>query len=206
MPEKIPNNYEEAIDKYMNRRRRSAPPRNKKLPVIFILFSVLIIGFMLFFYFRSERGSSVDKDQSNISANIQYGGIQYQFSIKQDREFKKFNFSLIVENQNPAVKKLAFKDPVLTVNIRHKDTPIAAVNLGGGVKTFMLKPKEVREFFSTIAYGIFYDYADSHREFITPRRQTLFSMDKRHIPLVADIVVQTGDLPGTKLNFRYLVD
>ena len=199
MPVQSPQSYEEMIEKINSRKKRPLSKKRRKLPSFLIFLNIFIIAVMIFHYYRSSP------ERQYYSTVLIYSGVQYRFSITRDVS-QQFNYSLTVKNLQGAMARVPFRDPVATVSIRHEDSLVSTVKLGGSVREISLKPGDSRAFVVSTGVGAFVDFANANRELITPKRRSFLSSEKRHIPLSAEIRLETREPVATVLDFKYTVD
>ena len=199
MPVQSPQSYEEMMEKINSRKKRPMSQKRRKLPQFFIFLNIFIIAVMVFHYYRSTP------ERQYYSTVLMYGGVQYRFSITRDVT-QQFNYSLTAKNLQGALVRVPFRDPVATVSIRHEDALVSTIKLGGNLREISLKPGDSKVFVESTGVGVFVDFANANRDLITPKRRSFLSSEKRHIPLSAEIRLETREPVATVLDFKYTVD
>lgn len=199
MPGQSPQNYDEMMEKIHSRKKRPLSQKKRKLPQFFVFLNIFLIAVMVFHYYRSTP------ERQYYSTVLIYGGVQYRFSITRDVT-QQFNYTLTAKNLQNVTARVPFRDPVATVSIRHEDLTVSAIRLGEKVRDISLKPGDTRAFVVTTGVGTYVDFANANRDLITPKRRSFLSSEKRHIPLSAEVRLETREPVSTVLEFKYTID
>lgn len=200
MPDQPPKNYDEMMAKINSRKRSPLTRKRRKLPAFFVFLNIFIIAIMAFHYYRNVP------ERQYFTTLLSYSGVQYRFSITRDEATQKLSYSLTAKNSADALVRVAFRDPVATVSVRHEDTVVSTVKLGEKIRELTLKPGDSKVFVESTGVGAFVDFTNANRELITPKRRTFLSSEKRHIPLSAEVRLETREPVATVLDFKYTVD
>lgn len=200
MPEQPPRNYDDVMEKLDRIKSAPSTQKKKKLPRFIIFLNIFLIGVMVFHYYRGMPGNEY------YSTVIIYGGIQYRFSITREGAARKFIYSLTAKNARNTAVRVPFRGNVATVSIRNDETVVSAVKLGDGVRDLFLNPGDSKAFVESTGVGAFVDFANANRDLVTPRRRTIMSSEKRHIPMSAEVRLETGEPVATVLDFKYTLD
>lgn len=201
MPAQPPRNYEEVMEKLKTIKRTPSERKKRKLPSYIIFLNVFLIAVMVFHYYRTSN-----PERQYYTTVLVYGGVQYRFSITRDGVTQKITHALTAKNIRNAIVRVPFSDPVATITVRHDETVVSTVKLGDKVREISLKPGDTRVFAESTGVGAFVDFANANRDLITPQRRTFLSSEKRHIPMSAEIKLETREPVATLLDFKYTID
>ena len=172
----------------------------KKKPPVFIFFIAILILFTFIF-----RSNSPVQDPFSHSSVIRAGEITYRLTITQDVSSKNQFAVLSVSNESDRPSKIANNKFLARITVKYLELPVQTVTIVNDGETLDLKPGATKVFNKNLESEIFHAFSEQHPEYIVPFRRTIFSREKRHIPLT--VVFSLGTVPeiATELHYKYYI-
>ncbi len=189
--------YNDLMKKIEAMRKNPKKKQKKKLPTLLLFFNVALIALIAFHFYRTAP------ERHYYTTMLRYGEIRYRFSITHDEATRKVSYSVSVKNESTGDRAVDYRGPLATVSLYHADTDVGSVPIAENVKKLSLQPNEVKVFFNTMDDTHLKDFASAHPELFVPKRRTFFSPARRHVPLTAEIRVNTTPVVATILEFKY---
>lgn len=191
---------EQAIRRYRGAdAEERAQKRRRFTGGLFIANIILIIILYAVFYNRNPA-------EEYRTTSFNYGNLQFRLSMTRDRETRDYIFSLTtrpVEGRNATAR---FNKNMADLAISYGPSVILKRTLGADVTFLDLKQGDADVRKAVIERHELKLYADAHPETVVSARGSLFSGERPHIPLTAEIRINAERPLGTSLNFKYEVD
>jgi hypothetical protein len=164
--------------------------------IILLVDIVLVILIMIFIYNRVP-------EKFYTSTTINYGGIQYRFSVTRESKKNEYLFSLTIKNNLQEIKRVAFSDAIADLIIYHGRDEIYKTRTGANITHLKLLPGELKIFINRIDSSTIEGFMSEHPDAIISKKRSLFSRSKDYIPLTALVTINLKEKISTKLKFNH---
>jgi len=177
---------------------KSSIKKRRLSRIILIVDGLLVIGLLIFFYNKNP-------EQTYLSSSVNFKNVEFKFSINSG-EKRSYFFTLEIKSDSNREKQLLFNDSVAELIIKHNNKPIIKRPIGENITRLILQPNGNRRFIELIKGTDIKEYADLHPELIKSRQKTLFQVEKPHIPMKAEILINLKEKISTSIDFNCRVD
>jgi hypothetical protein len=188
---------QEALDRiHAGKHPESTVKKRKASRIILLVDIVLVILIMIFVYNRAP-------EKFYSSTSINYGGIQYRFSVTREGRDNDYLFSLTIKNNLHMKKKVAYQNAIAELIIYHGKEEIYKTKTGDNITHLELLPGELKIFISRIDSSIIEGFMSEHPDYIVSAKRSLFSRSKDYIPLTALATINLKEKISTILKFNH---
>jgi hypothetical protein len=174
----------------------STVKKRKASRIILLVDIVLVILIMIFVYNRVP-------EKFYSSTSINYGGMQYRFSVTREGKENEYLFSLTIKNNLHVAKKVAYKNAIAELIIYYGKEEIYKAKTGDNITHLELLPGELKIFISRIDSSILDGFMSEHPDYIVSTKRSLFSRSKDYIPFTALATINLKEKISTTLKFNH---
>jgi hypothetical protein len=188
---------QEALERiHTGKHPASTVKKRKASRIILLVDIVLVILIMIFVYNRAP-------EKFYSSTSINYGGMQYRFSVTREGKENEYLFSLTIKNNLHVAKKVAYKNAIAELIIYYGKEEIYKTRTGDNITHLELLPSELKIFISRIDNSILDGFMSEHPDYIVSTKRSLFSRSKDYIPLTALATINLKEKISTTLKFNH---
>lgn len=177
---------------YSKKRRRTSK-------ILFVVDAFLIVIILLFFYNRNT-------DKLYHTTTFDYSRYSVRLSVTREHNEGDYLFSINLHSKSDKKITINFQKNAGTIQLKTGNTIIDTETFGENIDVIELKPDENQTYARIIDAGILNQYAREHPEALVPKKRSLIQFEKQHIPVKADITLNTSEPVTISLNFKHGVD
>ncbi len=182
-------------------RVRSKYPRQKehsfKIPWYVLVVNMLLIVYILFVFSRREER------ESQGGTAILYRNIEYRLSFIKDRTTGESLAALSLRSQGPGRLTMRYREALGTLEFYQGKSRVAVEKIGGGVNMITLEPGETRTYTATVPVNDIRTFSQAPCAVMVPAKRSLVSLEARHLPLTARLIINTDDAVASIFDYRF---
>ena len=158
--------------------------------------AVLIVVILIFFYNRQPQSLY-------RSSTFNYKDIAIRFSVSGDKATGNYLFSLTMQSRSTKPVVIRCDKNAGTITLRSGDAVIVSEPIGEEITAIKLAPEENRSMARIIEKKVINDFASTHPDNVKEVKRTLIQFEKRHVPVQADLTLNTKDPITVTLEFNH---
>ncbi|HOO73242.1 MAG TPA: hypothetical protein PK926_15900 [Spirochaetota bacterium] len=170
--------------------------RKRTSRILLAVDAVLIIVILIFFYNRQPQSLY-------RSSTFNYKGTAIRFSVSGDKTTGNYLFSLTMQSRSTEPVVIRCEKNAGTITLRSGDTVIVSEPVGEDITAIKLAPEENRSMARIIEKKVINEFALAHPEKVKEVKRTLIQFEKRHVPVQADLTLNTKDPITVTLEFNH---
>ena len=163
---------------------------------LLILDAVLIIIILLFFYNK-------EPDTMYKTTSFNYRDIAVRISLTSEKETGDYLFSLTLNSRAEKSLSLPIDKSLATINLYCDGKLVTTEQIGPDMNTVSLKKEESKTYARIVNAALLTEYAREHHESVQPRKKSLIQLEKQHIPVRAEITLNTAEPVAITLDFKH---